>query len=124
MPWVAEHEASLQLFANVYCLCLTRMFYLSVQGVEFGVACFCGPAPPPGPQLPLSECASMPCASAASEACGGADIISVFPAACPVPPGVPPNLVPNASFVGAARMYLSTPRTTIGASEGSLNVQV
>ena len=66
----------------------------------------------------------MSCAGAPSEACGGPDIISIYPAACPAAPGVPPNLLPSAAYAGQPRMYQTTVRTTVGADEGSLPVEV
>ena len=93
-------------------------------GVEFGVACFCGAALPVNGSLPPSACAAMPCAGAPQEACGGADIISVFPSTCPDAPGVPPGLLPSKAYQGAPRMWLTAPRTTVGATEGAVAVEV
>ncbi len=96
-----------------------------LAGVEFGVACFCGTVPPPASTaLPNAACAAMPCAGALGEGCGAADIISVFPSACPAAPGVPPNLFPSAAFAGSApRMWLSAPRSTVGTEEGGVAVE-
>ena len=96
-----------------------------LAGVEFGVACFCGAAlPPPSASLPAAACAAMPCAGAPAEGCGGADVISVFPAPCPAAPGVPPGLLPARAYAGAApRLWLSAPRSTVGAEEGGVAVE-
>lgn len=95
-----------------------------LSGVEFGVACFCGGARPPAAYaLPLSACAAMPCAGAPSEACGSADVISVFPSACPPAPGVPPGLLPPSTYGGPRRLWLTTPRTTAAAAEVALAVE-
>jgi hypothetical protein len=97
----------------------------SLAGVEFGSACFCGDTLPPlGDALPAQRCAAMPCTGAAGEGCGDADIISVFPAACAPAPGLPPNLLPSSEYLGAPRMWLTAPRTTVGSSEGGVAVEV
>ena len=94
-------------------------------GVEYGVACFCGDAlPPPADALPAARCAAMPCAGARGEGCGDADVISVFPAACAPAPGLPPNMLPPRAYLGAPRMWLTAPRTTVGAAEGGVRVEV
>ena len=96
-----------------------------LAGVEFGVACFCGAAlPPASASLPASACAAMPCAGAPREGCGAADIISVYPSHCPAAPGVPPGLLPSSGYAGAApRLWLSAPRSTVGAEEGGVAVE-
>ncbi len=97
----------------------------ALAGVEFGVACFCGDAPPPpADALPAARCSAMHCAGMQEEGCGDADVISVFPAACPPTPGLPPNLLPQRAYLGAPRMWLTAPRTTVGAGEGGVAVEV
>lgn len=95
-------------------------------GVEFGVACFCGNDLPADVQpLPLSACANMSCAAAPGEACGGPDILSVYPSDCHATSGLPPNLFPSHSYMGAApRVFPTAVRTTVSASEGNLAVDV
>jgi hypothetical protein len=99
----------------------------SLAGVEFGVACFCGNALPPGiTPLPLAACGAVPCAAAPGEGCGGADILSVYPAACPPAPGLPPNLLPPTSYLGPPRLtpLATAVRTVIGRGEGNVTVQL
>jgi hypothetical protein len=93
-------------------------------GVEFGVACFCGPQLPQLQELPASACSAMPCAAAAGEACGGSDIISVFPAQCAQAPGLPPGLLPPAGYQGAPRAFQTAVRSTVSAAEGSLQLEL
>jgi hypothetical protein len=123
---VLPHEITLDSAANSreWCgaACAAQGFALA--GVEFGVACFCGnDAPPAADALPAQRCAAMPCAGARGEGCGDADIISVFAAACAPAPGLPPNLLPSGAYLGAPRMWLSAPRTTVGAAEGGVAVE-
>lgn len=95
-------------------------------GVEFGVACFCGSTlPDPSQAIPnATACAAMPCAGAPGEGCGGADIISVLPSACPPASGLPPGLLPPKTYQGQPRMWPSAPRSTIGVKEGGVTVEV
>ena len=96
----------------------------ALAGVEFGVACFCGDAlPPAGFRLPNAACTAMACAGAPSERCGDADIISVYSAACPPQPDLPPGLLPSHTFAGAPRLWLTTVRTAAAAAEGALRVE-
>jgi hypothetical protein len=95
-------------------------------GVEFGVACFCGGEQVPAGvvPLPLSACVNMTCAGAPDEFCGGPDILSVFPAACPPTPGLPPDLLPPTTFQGPARLFPTVVRTVVGEAEGFVVVEV
>ena len=97
----------------------------ALAGVEFGVACFCGDAmPPPADALPVAACAAMACAGAPAERCGDADVISIFPAACPAAPDLPPGLLPARGYAGARRAWQMPVRTTVAAAEGGLDVRV
>ena len=90
-----------------------------------GVACFCGDElPQPALALPLAACAAMPCAGSPAERCGDADVISVFPAACPAAPGLPPGLFPSRAYAGVRRAWQMPVRPTVAADEGSLAVRI
>lgn len=96
----------------------------AIAGVEFGVACFCGDAPPPARDaLPLAACGAMACAGAPREGCGDADIISVYSASCAPVPDLPPGLLPPRGYGGARRLWLTAARTAAFAAEGSLRVE-
>ena len=97
----------------------------ALAGVEYGVACFCGNAPPPAADaLPAAACAAMACAGAPAEKCGDADVVSVFPADCPAAPDLPPGLAPAREYAGARRAWQMPVRTTVAAAEGGLDVRV
>ena len=124
---VLPHVVSLSNPANSreWCGAACAALGYAWAGVEYGVACFCGATlPPPADALPAQRCAAMPCAGARGEGCGDADIISVFPAACAPAPGLPPGLLPSSAYLGAPRMWLTAPRTTVGAAEGGVAVEV